>query len=726
MSLVIEGHPFEGDLNITQVLVEPFDWSGWHEYELIRDTEGEVALFVDGMPDPIVSYPYAALNMETVGFWGVMFGNVTENAVVTSEWDYVRYNIGRSQPGGCVSADGKMELLSLIHDKKQFNPAFEINRISGQARINAIDGLPSNTQNHKFFLRTQLAIRNAAGTIVRNTLDDAQIGPLGKGENPPFIVAFAMGEWDGRDSSGNIVNDGEYNYQTNVSFVRVDGKGKVKTISAVSAPGALAVTSARALALTPTCATSPGWTLVPFGFSQDYWPRDRYGGVQNNVHWSEPIVMSANVAKYKILHRVPQYWTLPSDRSWLGYRDSIGVEGPPSGTWSYQTGDDDENERGKDMSYQETPTVSTIRDSNRMYSRGGIKFDSNSDGMTGRGVKFDVIALQCDNDGKPGNTYFAQKGQAIEIVLHSSSPNQVVYFWTYAPYNTEMVVTMKPLALSPFGTPDIKIYGDWSHELPSESTNRWQGGGPSVFNNAAFKVPASYNVNQKVYFAVQAYSGGGTVRVHLTPVHQKAKIPLTVCTEPGWKTATPEEKAQMKFAIKRGAEAWFAMADGESYFSNINVWLSDGMYPCDVYVKYGSGRSRCLGGCTDSPCPNHAVVSPNRYVDWYRSTTKWAGWDHGSTELRGRVFAHEMGHLKACLKDEYFADGPNEHEAFCGHSIMASTSRQNDMCTVSNHCLDPDVVNTKCKNIQSDAWSRFTSQFVSLRQGWACLDFVDT
>jgi hypothetical protein len=368
------------------------------------------------------------------------------------------------------------------------------------------------------------------------------------------------------------------------------------------------------------------------------------------------------------------------------------------------------------MSGWETPTVSAILDPNRVYSRGGIKFDSNADGLTGLGVKFDVIALQCDNNGKPGNTYLAPLGEAIDIVLHSSDPyppGQVVYFWTYQPYKTELVVTMKPLALAPFGEPSIRIYGDWSpNSQPSHGANRWAGGGTTVFNTGAFIVPASDNTSRRVFFAVQTLAGAGTVRVHISPVNKKAKIPLRACTEPGWKTATPEEKADMKFALKRGAEAWFAMTDGQSYFSNIDLFLSDMMVGCDVYFKYGAGRSRCVrasGKCTDGPCPH--TYDASRYVDWYRSTTGWGGWDHNSAELRGWVLAHELGHLKACLKDEYFTEGPNEHEAFCGHSIMGSASWRHDMCGVLNHCWDPEIANPDCWKVQGDAWSKFNSAF---------------
>ncbi|MBI5266412.1 MAG: hypothetical protein HY851_04185 [candidate division Zixibacteria bacterium] len=703
--LAIEGHPIEGDLNISQVLAESFDWGAWHEYHLVRDTEGDVALFADGMAGPILSYPYAALNMETVGFWGVMFGNVTENAAVNSEWDYVRYNIGRSQPGGCVSADGKMELLSLISGNKLFNPNFDVNWIGGQTKINSVEGLASNTQSHRFFLRTRRTIRNASGAVVRTTLDDAEIGLPGKEERSRSIMATARGEWDGRDSLGNVVDDGTYRYDTTVSFVRVDKKGAVKTISSVSAPGSLAVASAPVPALMPTCATAPNWTSVPFGFLQQYWPvSDISGKYQNNLHWSEPILMSANVVKYRLRHRVLR--PITDDNSVLGSRDRYGLEvGPAGGSWSYRTGTLDK-QQGDLLADVITPATPVVTNAARTFSRGGLKFDSDADGKTAYGLKFDVLDVQCDNDGQPGSGYLALLGQAIDIVLHSVG--QVVYFWTYAPYKTELIVTMKTIGSPPFGNSDFKIYGDWfSREKTGDF--RWRGSSP--FGDGAFKVSPSSNVNKKVFFAVEAVEGAGTVRVHLSPVYEKARIPLKVCTEYSWYDATPAERVQMKFALKRGAEAWFAMTDGQSYISNMDLWLNGFTAQCDVYFLPSTGRSQCHE-CPSSSCP---TKKNNEYVQFRRTGpdpdgTTYKGWD-GPSENRGWVFAHELGHLKACLKDEYFTDGSNKGKPFCGHSIMGSQGFRHDMCGIFNHCQDPEVANSNCWGIQSDAWSKFNSVY---------------
>ncbi|MBI5527131.1 MAG: hypothetical protein HY897_12420 [Deltaproteobacteria bacterium] len=237
----IEGHPDPetGEMNITEVIVAYHDWTVWHDYRLVRDAEGMVELLVDGDPTPVMSYPYDLLNMGSLGGPIVLFGNFMEgqNARVLFELDYFNYSVGMPNTGGCTSADGKMQLLSLINMTKIFDPTYEANDVVGRLRIATVEGLASNTQGHKFFLRASREIRDSAGNIIRFTINNTQIGPIGEGKNPPDMIAEGLSSWAGTDSQGTRVDDGVYTYGIRFDLVRADTKGKEKVLSTMQATG---------------------------------------------------------------------------------------------------------------------------------------------------------------------------------------------------------------------------------------------------------------------------------------------------------------------------------------------------------------------------------------------------------------------------------------------------------------------------------------------------------
>ncbi|MBI5526268.1 MAG: hypothetical protein HY897_08030, partial [Deltaproteobacteria bacterium] len=239
--LPIESHPDPetGELNITEVLTAYHDWSVWHDYRLVRDAEGMIELLADGDPTPVITYPYESLNMGSLGGPAVLFGNLIEgqNARVLFEFDQFDYSVGMPNTDGCTSADERMQLLSLINMTEVFDPTYEANEVIGRLKIATVEGLASNTQEHKFFLRTVREIRDASGNLVRLVADNAQIGPVGIGKNPPHIVAEGLSSWDGADSQGNRLADGVYLYGVSFELVRTDTKGKEKILSTLQAGG---------------------------------------------------------------------------------------------------------------------------------------------------------------------------------------------------------------------------------------------------------------------------------------------------------------------------------------------------------------------------------------------------------------------------------------------------------------------------------------------------------
>ncbi|MBI5467367.1 MAG: hypothetical protein HY975_04120 [Candidatus Kerfeldbacteria bacterium] len=239
----IEGHPDPetGELNITEVLLTYFDWSAWHEYRLVKDAEGMIELFADGDPTPVVSFPYASLNMGSLGGPVFMFGNLIDGQVarVVSELDYFNYSVGMP------SNDGKMWILYVFSENKVFNPEYEMNELAARVQLVPVEGLASNTQSHKFYLRFVKSVSDAFGNPVRFTFDQVQIGPAGTGRIPAYVWADAKSMWDGRDSSGVVAPDGLYPFTAVLSLVKVDKKGSEKTLT--SAPLAGVVTLAAAV-----------------------------------------------------------------------------------------------------------------------------------------------------------------------------------------------------------------------------------------------------------------------------------------------------------------------------------------------------------------------------------------------------------------------------------------------------------------------------------------------
>ncbi|MBI5526453.1 MAG: hypothetical protein HY897_08965 [Deltaproteobacteria bacterium] len=245
--LAIEGHPDPetGELGITEVLTAYHDWSVWRDYRLVRDAEGMVELLVDDDPAPVVSFPYASLNMESLGGPFIMFGNLIEgqNARVLFEFDQFDYSVGMPNTGGCTSADGKMRILSLLNMNRAFDPRFESNQIAAKVDVRSIQGLGGSGQGHTFFLRFERIILDANGHVIRIVRDEVQIGTADFGKRSPYLLLQGVSLWDGETATGDFAPDGTYSYVLNVSIVRKDKKLGEKVLNTVSAAGFINVFS---------------------------------------------------------------------------------------------------------------------------------------------------------------------------------------------------------------------------------------------------------------------------------------------------------------------------------------------------------------------------------------------------------------------------------------------------------------------------------------------------
>jgi hypothetical protein len=236
VGLPIEGHPDPetGELNVTEVLTTEHDWAQWHEYRLVRDAAGMIELFVDGDPAPILSYSYETLNMDTFGAGaGVMFGTLIEgeNSRVKFEIDKLDYSVGMADTDGCASADGKVTLLYAINDNRVFDPGFDTSGVALKVKIDVPRITAGGSSKHTYLLRALRTITDEAGRVIRTIVEDVAIGPLGVGGNPDYFVSVNAAFWDGRDNSGQLAPPAVYGYTLSLAIVRVDEKGKEKSVS---------------------------------------------------------------------------------------------------------------------------------------------------------------------------------------------------------------------------------------------------------------------------------------------------------------------------------------------------------------------------------------------------------------------------------------------------------------------------------------------------------------
>ena len=201
-----------------------------------------------------------------------------------------------------------------------------------------------------------------------------------------------------------------------------------------------------------------------------------------------------------------------------------------------------------------------------------------------------------------------------------------------------------------------------------------------------------------IHFAVHSVFGRGHVRIHVTPVMSSVPA-LTVCTESGW-NASSGDRAIIKRNMAHGAEFWYGMTDAQNNITGIALLLSGKATGCDVVLHKTADRSKS-SICEYAEQPGQAHL--------YRKSENYDGWDSDGW-VAGALIAHEFGHLKGCLDDEYSDD----RGAWCGHSIMGHYEPTKDMCGSQNHGKDGQWSKFSAPSGPIYGWERFSSK----RQVW--------
>lgn len=84
-------------------IIKEIDWTTIHKFRLARDPQGEVALYVDAEPEPLVRVTYGSLTLPTSGTGivqtlsdglpAIAWGSFDAENLAQSSWDFVRYGI---------------------------------------------------------------------------------------------------------------------------------------------------------------------------------------------------------------------------------------------------------------------------------------------------------------------------------------------------------------------------------------------------------------------------------------------------------------------------------------------------------------------------------------------------------------------------------------------------------------------------------------------------------
>jgi hypothetical protein len=77
---------------------------------------------------------------------------------------------------------------SIFSRSRLTNLGYDLSEIFLRGRVDNVDGIGSNTQSHKFYLRMSREVRDTEGRTINSVISQDEIGPLGTGRNPSYIV----------------------------------------------------------------------------------------------------------------------------------------------------------------------------------------------------------------------------------------------------------------------------------------------------------------------------------------------------------------------------------------------------------------------------------------------------------------------------------------------------------------------------------------------------------
>ncbi|PJB37107.1 MAG: hypothetical protein CO108_21845, partial [Deltaproteobacteria bacterium CG_4_9_14_3_um_filter_63_12] len=152
---------------------------------------------------------------------------------------------------------GKFDIVEISQSLNPFDPSREANKVRLSVKLDGVNGLGGNSQNHRFFVlvertllepETLLPIRTVYGAA---EIDREAVGPL---------RVEVSDEWDGRDEAGDLVTSKPY---PSVLLVKV---GRLYTGNGQGPPCGRGVdevlTEAQANALGAKLTLPPGWPVL--------------------------------------------------------------------------------------------------------------------------------------------------------------------------------------------------------------------------------------------------------------------------------------------------------------------------------------------------------------------------------------------------------------------------------------------------------------------------------
>ncbi|MBI5529151.1 MAG: hypothetical protein HY897_22730 [Deltaproteobacteria bacterium] len=148
------------------------------------------------------------------------------------------------------------------------------------------------------------------------------------------------------------------------------------------------------------------------------------------------------------------------------------------------------------------------------------------------------------------------------------------------------------------------------------------------------------------------------------------------------------------------------MTDAQNNITGFALLLNGKTTGCDIMLYKSLGRpisSRCdyagQGGSMDVYKEGSVYEKKLGRNVWY------PGWNSAGPTA-GAMFAHELGHLKGCLHDEY---DEQTRLVFCGHSLMGDESFVKDMCGERNHGKDGEYQKFTVPGGPTYGWKKFSS-----------------
>lgn len=279
------------------------------------------------------------------------------------------------------------------------------------------------------------------------------------------------------------------------------------------------------------------------------------------------------------------------------------------------------------------------------------------------------------------NRGYVPINERIDGILIDSG--DVIYVNTLQLPNTRLMVSVTVPAANT-SSADFDLYASTSTALPDNSSYTWRDTAANLSGTldgagASVVIPSS-PVARAIYLGIRSYSGAG----HFVLRADNAKVgvmtpSLTVCT-PGVNMAISLNQNKVIDTLKKSLLRLEHMSHGNYQptkitFKNIPDYCSQfctSDSSCDICMTTPCAGDYCTVGQTSGTVVRVAYHSCANY---------------NSPDSASLVIAHELGHSRFGLANEYNPDGPGSW--FCGHSVMNGPNSNSDKwCVGLNHCQE--------------------------------------